>query len=641
VGTLESTVDNFEADGLTLVNSVVNGDFSNGTTGWSAVSATFAVSNNIMSVTGNGGGAIPYVFQDDVITNIDEVIFSYAKVRVTNSDSQAIFGRLSGGSSGNFSVISNPIQNQWYELYGKLTKVTNNTDIRIYQQYADATTANGKVIEVDGNAGVFAINMTALGIASYTEAQMLDLVRSGYFDGIANVEKPSVTAVGKNLFDINNNNTNQVNAQIIDRTENSITLQGAFFTGFNLKLKGSQTYILSATITTISGTPSSAWTVLYEDDTIGPFVGINLPITATKNIKSVLIYAGGGTVATIKLTNPQLELGSTATTYEPYKSSTLTIDTELRSLPNGVRDRVYEQNGEVWLEKRVSDNLGSTIKAQSSWVVDTSITNTIRFYKLNVSAFLSKTSSLTSNLNNILSLGGKVFRVVGVGDTGGTIDEEVVGLSIDGTIAIRINKTKLSTLDSAGFEAYLQANNVDFYLEPPTPQLINLTQEGKVDGELIAFENGTIYNTSDTFHADISFDVASNRSAQITGLLESASYQAKQIDTKANKVQEDWIEPTLLNGWVNLGGDFATAGYMKDEFGFVHIKGVIKDGTATADIQLFLLPNGYRPSQNLFLPIISNNTIGAVLIGVGGEVLLRSGNNSFVDLSSISFRVEE
>jgi hypothetical protein len=39
-------------------------------------------------------------------------------------------------------------------------------------------------MEVDGNAGVFAINMTALGIESYTEAQMLSLVRQGYFEGM-------------------------------------------------------------------------------------------------------------------------------------------------------------------------------------------------------------------------------------------------------------------------------------------------------------------------------------------------------------------------------------------------------------------------------------------------------------------------
>jgi hypothetical protein len=54
-----------------------------------------------------------------------------------------------------------------------------------------------------------------------------------------------------------------------------------------------------------------------------------------------------------------------------------------------------------------------------------------------------------------------------------------------------------------------------------------------------------------------------------------------------------WIAPTLINSWVNAGGGFETAGYLKDPFGFVHIKGVISGGAATT--VAFVLPTGYRP----------------------------------------------
>ena len=44
---------------------------------------------------------------------------------------------------------------------------------------------------------------------------------------------------------------------------------------------------------------------------------------------------------TTNISNIQLELGSTATDYEPYKSNTLAPETVLRSLPNGTQDILY------------------------------------------------------------------------------------------------------------------------------------------------------------------------------------------------------------------------------------------------------------------------------------------------------------
>ena len=38
-------------------------------------------------------------------------------------------------------------------------------------------------MQIDGNVGVFAINMTACGVASLSDSEMLALVKQGYFDG--------------------------------------------------------------------------------------------------------------------------------------------------------------------------------------------------------------------------------------------------------------------------------------------------------------------------------------------------------------------------------------------------------------------------------------------------------------------------
>jgi hypothetical protein len=70
---------------------------------------------------------------------------------------------------------------------------------------------------------------------------------------------------------------------------------------------------------------------------------------------------------------------------------------------------------------------------------------------------------------------------------------------------------------------------------------------------------------------------------------------------KANKTQENWHDLVLTEGWVNTGNNAATAQYMKDEFGFVHIKGFIQNGsTAPGSWICSPLPAGYRPPDSRF-----------------------------------------
>ncbi len=83
------------------------------------------------------------------------------------------------------------------------------------------------------------------------------------------------------------------------------------------------------------------------------------------------------------------------------------------------------------------------------------------------------------------------------------------------------------------------------------------------------------------------------------------------INEKANKTQEAWIEPTLLNGWVNATSYVAS--YMKDDLGGVNLRGQIKDGTITDGTNLFTLPVGYRPLYSTQIPIMFANGSGKVM----------------------------
>ena len=87
-----------------------------------------------------------------------------------------------------------------------------------------------------------------------------------------------------------------------------------------------------------------------------------------------------------------------------------------------------------------------------------------------------------------------------------------------------------------------------------------------------------------------------------------------------------WIAPTLTHSWANAG---ATAGYMIDALGFVHIKGTVTGGELHQPI--FTLPTGYIPSALAEYACSSSGAFAAVIVNSSGQVILAAGSN--VDLS--------
>ena len=98
-----------------------------------------------------------------------------------------------------------------------------------------------------------------------------------------------------------------------------------------------------------------------------------------------------------------------------------------------------------------------------------------------------------------------------------------------------------------------------------------------------------------------------------------------------------WIVPTLLNSWVSYGAPYDTEGYRKDGQGFVHLKGLIKNGTATAGTVLFTLPTGYRPANTALFDTQSNGTTGRVDVANNGNVTIQAGTNAWISLNGITF----
>lgn len=112
----------------------------------------------------------------------------------------------------------------------------------------------------------------------------------------------------------------------------------------------------------------------------------------------------------------------------------------------------------------------------------------------------------------------------------------------------------------------------------------------------------------------------------------------KGLSQKANKTQEAWIEPTLLNSWVNNGAPARTCAYMKDEFGFVCFKGMIKNGSSLGAI-MFVLPAEYRPSSgDVYLVATSNDAYAELIVHANGNVGANRGSTIWFSLEGLRFK---
>lgn len=150
-------------------NLIVNSDFSNGTTRWNAIYSSNSVASNVLSNTGNGTHYMPICEPLNLATvNILHRYYVRYIARITNSSCTGFLLGFDGSTAGTDKVVllkSSPIVNTWYNLSVVDTPSADAVgSFRAYLRhiYADAATANGKVMQVDGTKGVYAFDLTAI-----------------------------------------------------------------------------------------------------------------------------------------------------------------------------------------------------------------------------------------------------------------------------------------------------------------------------------------------------------------------------------------------------------------------------------------------------------------------------------------------
>lgn len=94
------------------------------------------------------------------------------------------------------------------------------------------------------------------------------------------------------------------------------------------------------------------------------------------------------------------------------------------------------------------------------------------------------------------------------------------------------------------------------------------------------------------------------------------------LNLKANKVQEAWITPTLINGATG------TIRYRKNQFGKLEFSGNL---TTISGAAAFALAVDYRPLQDIRFPVTATDgTSGTIIIVTGGSLYAAPSNKSLV-----------
>lgn len=295
-----------------------------------------------------------------------------------------------------------------------------------------------------------------------------------YFDGIKSVgeaegNKIEALSRGKNLFDGELESGLYSGESGLKGTSTSTSR----IRSTNLiRVKPDTNYIIDS--------PDITYTSHYITcyDTNKKFVGVQYGLSNKKTFKTLrnVAYIGLTCVDTTDTSaRYQLEEGTTATTYAPYREDKLDILTTepLRGLPNGVRDVVSGDS--------VGRKIGKTIlDGSESWNVDIGQSNdtTLLFFK-NISNCTVKNNDILVDKLNVIDM-NTLYNA--------TNTTEGISKNGLGVVRIRILKSKLITPDLAGFKAWLAQHPITIYYELAEPVIEKLPQPLTLQ----SFANGTL-----------------------------------------------------------------------------------------------------------------------------------------------------
>jgi hypothetical protein len=99
---------------------------------------------------------------------------------------------------------------------------------------------------------------------------------------------------------------------------------------------------------------------------------------------------------------------------------------------------------------------------------------------------------------------------------------------------------------------------------------------------------------------------------------------------------DTWHAASLQNKWVNYGSGYNNAAYTLTDDGWVHLRGLVKNGTL--DAAIFTLPVGYRPPARELLGVSTSTDVhGRIDVMSDGKVVATTGSNAWISLDGLLF----
>ncbi len=467
-----------------------------------------------------------------------------------------------------------------------------------------------KAIKTDGfrllygrvNAGETLDNFDGIMVNEITEDEYNNLTvdelmqKYPYISGAKSTTNTRIKSIGKNLFDKNN------------ATRGTVGATGVIMPDFN------SDYGYSDFIPVIKNQnytkPNNYNCAFFNENKIfSRLLAYSKTITAPENGYIVLNFDW------TDLNSVQLEEGPAPTPYEPYKESISYITLPegvdgLHSLPNGVKDEVTTDGD---LIKRISKT--EIDSSGYSYTVNTSFD--LYGYYLDQSKY---------ELTFVL-VDGRVYEYNASDNLA-----DIYTFRAEGTDVIIIRVPK-GTIPPGTVTIIYQLAESQIYDLAVTP--------------ITCFKDGTIYiesaaDDSEYVVPETQFTYPINTAAVIQSNVEGINELGNTMNLKANRAQEAWIEPTLLNGWVNSSGTTDVARYMKDNFGFIHLKGTIESGAQGTSA--FILPVNYRAKYTTAFVTSADGittSVNKIQTDSSGNVFVLAKVNTIVYLDGISFKAGE
>lgn len=286
-----------------------------------------------------------------------------------------------------------------------------------------------------------------------------------------------VKNTGKNLFD--KDNANIINTYLVGSGNGVLPSDGGTENNcIYIPCKTNTTYTIQKMIGKRFGVAYTynlpARGVIAYNKTVDN-TATNITITTDSSANYLVVYLRNGNVSgeiTLQqaLDSLQIEQGSTATEYEPYKSASLLfqLDQPLRSLPNGVKDELVIENGRAKIIKRVGTVV---LDGSENWNnIQEATTSTDYYYAYTIVYDKLIGSKYTGISNNFIVKQGTYITA------SSTVDSDMLGVGGTGNGKIRmfIKKSRLTEMTTTELKTWLSTHNTQVDYELATPQIIEL-----------------------------------------------------------------------------------------------------------------------------------------------------------------------